>query len=472
VLGKAHQVKLVKVDELVPYARNARTHSAAQVAKIAASITEFGFNNPVLTDGARGVIAGHGRLAAAKLLGLAEVPVIELAHLDDVQKRAYILADNRLAEDAGWDQEMLAGEVRDLAGTGFELAITGFSDAELDDMLEDPPEDGQTGANAAPPAVPAVPCSSIGDAWHLGRHRLICGDSTDAAVLGRLMRGDLADLVWTDPPYNVNYGDKAEMQESSGKAHRNTSRILNDNLPADAFFELLYGAFLAAFGVMKEGAAIYVAHADTEGIAFRTAFARAGFYLSSCLIWRKNALVLGRSDYHWQHEPILYGWKPGAGHKFYGGRNKTTMLELGDDEVLQQIGDNAWQISLGERSLVISGDNLMVSEAHGTVFLEEKPPRNDVHPTMKPVPLVSRMIKNSSKRGAIVLDLFGGSGSTLIACEQTEREARLVELAPGYCDVIVERWQNLTGKAATLASDGRTFADVKAARAELVDAAA
>ncbi len=447
------RIELWPLEKLKPYARNPRTHTPEQVAKVAASIVEFGFTNPILVDANQGIIAGHCRLMAAQKLGLETVPVIELTHLTEAQKRAYVIADNRLAMDAGWDVELLAGELEALKEDGFDLGLTGFSGDEIDEFLGSGEAGGLTDDDAAPP-TPEEAVTVPGDVWVLGRHRLLCGDATVLSDNDKLMGGELADCIWTDPPYNVNYGEKAEMLDRYQKGHRNTSRILNDHMESSDFYEFLHAAFTNVYAVSKSGAAVYVAHAETEGVNFRTTLKAAGFYLSSCLIWRKNALVLGRSDYHWQHEPVLYGWKEGGAHRWFGGRDKTTIQEF-EGAPFQQIGDNEWQIPMGETTFIIRGDNLTVEAAHGTVFFEEKPRTSPEHPTMKPVALIERMVSNSTRKGDMVLDPFGGSGSTLIACEKTGRTARLLELDPKYCDVIVRRWQDYTGKKATLENGGK-----------------
>ncbi len=456
----AERIEFWPLEKLKPYSRNPRTHTPEQVAKVAASIAEFGFTNPILVDADQGIIAGHCRLMAAQKLGLKQVPVIELTHLTEAQKRAYIIADNRLALDAGWDMELLAGELAALKEDGFALELTGFSGEELDEFLV-PENAGLTNDDAAPP-MPEEAVTVPGDVWILGRHRLMCGDATVLTDVEKLMGGELADCTWTDPPYNVNYGEKAEMLDKYQKGHRNTSRILNDNMDSEQFYEFLLTAFTNVYAVTKPGAAVYVAHAETEGVNFRTALKTAGFYLSSCLIWRKNALVLGRSDYHWQHEPVLYGWKDTGSHRWFGGRDKTTIHEF-EGAPFQQIGDNEWQIPMGETTLIVRGDNVTVEAAHGTVFFEEKPRTSPEHPTMKPVALIERMVCNSTRKGDIVLDPFGGSGSTLTACEKNGRTAHLLELDPKYCDVIVRRWQDYTGKIATLAG-GKTFAEAEKKR--------
>lgn len=441
------------LDRLVPYARNARTHTETQVAEIAASMREFGFTNPVLISDADDIIAGHGRVLAARKLGLEVVPCIRLSHLSEAQRRAYVLADNKLAEKAGWDDELLRLELGDLADLGFDLALTGFDKSDLDALMlgdDDVDAEGLTGDDDAP-GLKGDPVSRPGDIWILGDHRVMCGDSTSIEAVEALCAGQLVDCVWTDPPYNVAYETKA-------------GKIDNDNLEDGAFRQFLLDAYGSAWALMKPGAAIYVAHADTEGLNFRSAFREVGFKLSGCLIWRKNALVLGRSDYQWRHEPILYGWKPGAAHRWFGGRAQTTVHEF-EHAPFVVAEDGSVQIEIGESVLRISGADLKVEELVGTVVNAEKPRRSADHPTMKPVELILPMVKNNSRRGDLVLDLFGGSGSTLIACQKAGRKARLMEFDPGYCDVIVRRWQEWTGRVAHLEAGGETFEALAAKRA-------
>lgn len=443
-------IEHIATDALIPYARNSRTHSPEQVAQLARSIEQFGFTNPVLVDEHNTLIAGHGRVMAAQRIGLPAVPAIRLLHLSDTQRRAYVIADNKLAEQAGWNMAMLTREVEDLMEENFDISMLGFGDDELAELLGD----------AAPGAVPAGkteiedapalkpdPVTRTGDVWLLGQHRVVCGDSTSMANLGRLMQNVEADMCWTDPPYNVAYETKA-------------GKIANDDLGDTEFRAFLVSAFNAAFAVLKSGGAIYVAHADTEGLNFRSAFAAAGFKLSGCLVWRKNSLVLGRSDYQWQHEPILYGWKPGAAHQWFGGRKQTTILDLAQTTSLFRLRlDGKYEIQLGESVLIVDGD-AKVEELLPSIINEDKPSRNEGHPTMKPVALVERMLRNNAKKGAVVLDLFGGSGSTLMACEKLGMKARLSELDACYVDVIVNRWQNYTGKVAVLESANKTYAEV------------
>jgi site-specific DNA-methyltransferase (adenine-specific) len=402
----AKRLELWPIDRLVPYERNARTHSPEQVAQIVASIQEFGFTAPILVDGKDGILAGHGRLAAAKELGLAEVPVVVLDHMDEKQRRAYVLADNKLALNAGWDDELLRVELGDLASMDFDLSLLGWSEDELADLLPEveelPPEDADADAVPEPPAEPVT---KPGNVWLLGKHRVMCGDSTSIEAVEQLMDGGKADLLLTDPPYNVAY--------EGGTSEKLT--IQNDDMSDEDFRQFLRDVYSSADAVMKPGAVFYIWHADSEGYNFRGAARDVGWQVRQCLIWKKSSLVLGRQDYQWKHEPCLYGWKEGAGHFWGSDRSQTTVLEF------------------------------------------DKPSRNGEHPTMKPVELFQYQLENSTKRGGVVLDLFGGSGTTAIAAHKAGRQARLMELDPRYCDVIVRRWQEFTGKTATLESTGEPF---------------
>jgi DNA modification methylase len=442
--------RVIPVSELIPYALNSRTHSDAQVAQIASSIREFGFTNPLLVDESNNLIAGHGRLLAARKLGLDAVPAVVVTGLDDRRRRALIIADNKLALNAGWDEEALRVELEDLAGDFG--ALMGFDEDELIDILSGSAKDD----NADPDNVPEIEgpfISKPGDVWALGPHRLVCGDSTSVDSVRLLMGDTFADACWTDPPYNVNY------QSSAGS-------IKNDNMSDGNFYQFLNDAFVCAFAFIKPGSAVYVAHADTEGLNFRAAFKSAGFKLSGCLIWAKNSLVLGRSDYQWSHEPILYGWKPGASHRWYGGRKQTTVKSY-DSSVFTILEDGRVQVRIGADSIILSGSDLKAEAVESTVIKCEKPKSSAEHPTMKPTELICNMLKNSTRSGDLVLDLFGGSGSTLIACEMLGRQARLMELDPKYCDVIVKRWQDFTGKDACLYLDGKTFNELADGKASL-----
>lgn len=402
------KIENVLIDKLVPYARNSRTHSDAQVAQIAASIKEFGFTNPVLIDAGGGIIAGHGRVLAARKLGLTDVPCIRLDHLTDAQKRAYVIADNRLALNSGWDMEMLKVEFADLQELGFDLELTGFDLDEIKELLAPVGTEGLTDPDDAPP-LPENPRTRPGDIWVMGNHRLLCGDSTSVSDLEKLTDGQLVDMWLTDPPYNVAYEGKT----------KEALTIKNDEMGDDQFRQFLRDAYTAADMVMKPGAVFYIWHADSEGYNFRGAAQDAGWKVRQCLIWKKSSMVMGRQDYHWKHEPCLYGWKEGAGHLWASDRKQTTILEF------------------------------------------EKPSRNGEHPTMKPVALFEYQLLNNTKGGDQVLDSFGGSGTTLIAAEKNGRVARLMELDPKYCDVIVKRWQDFTGKIAVHAETGKPFAEVK-----------
>ena len=396
--------------KLLPYARNARTHSEEQVAQIAASIAEFGFTNPILAGADGVIVAGHGRLAAAHKLGLALVPVVVLEHLSPTQRRALVIADNRIAENAGWDEAMLRIELVTLQDDDFDVSLTGFDADALADLLAD--EDGNGDGDTDDDAVPEItetPISRPGDVWVLGGHRLLCGDSTKAECFEHLLQGEQVDMVFTDPPYNVNYANTAKDKM------RGTNRaILNDNL-GDGFYDFLLAALTPTIANCRGG--IYVAMSSSELDVLQSAFREAGGKWSTFVIWAKNTFTLGRSDYQRQYEPILYGWPEGATRHWCGDRDQS----------------DVWQI--------------------------KKPHKNDLHPTMKPVELVERAIRNSSRPGNVVLDPFGGSGTTLIAAEKSGRLARLIELDPKYVDVIVRRWQDWTGKQATRESDGVVFDD-------------
>ena len=438
-------IELAKVESLIPYVRNSRTHSDQQVAQIAASIKEFGFTNPVLVDADGGIIAGHGRLLAARKLGLDAVPVIRIDYMTEAQKRAYVIADNKLALNAGWDNELLALEMKELEGLGFDLALTGFDQDELKDLQGLKVDGGLTDPDDAPDIEESY-VSKMGDVWILGPHRVVCGDSTTIESWDKVMKGERADVCWTDPPYNVAYESKL------------AGSIKNDNMDDAKFKAFLHDAFVAVFAKMKPGAAIYVAHADTEGYNFRHAFKEAGFKLSGCLVWKKDSLVLGRSDYQWMHEPILYGWKPGSSHRWYGGRKLTTVHESSGSPFVK-LDDGRFQIVVGDKVLTVSG-HASIEESPSSVVFCEKPKRSADHPTMKPVSLIERQLKCNARSGDIVIDGFGGSGSTLMAAERLGMCARLVEFDPRFVDVIVKRYQEYTGRNAIHEASGRTFDDI------------
>jgi len=404
------QVVQWPVEKLIPYARNARTHSDEQVAQVAASIVEFGWTNPILVSADGVIIAGHARLAAARKLRMEEVPVIVLDHLSETQRRALVLADNRLAMSAGWDEAMLRVELESLQEDAFNLDLVGFSDEELEEILRDPEEtrEGLTDEDAVPDE-PEHAVTVPGDVWVMGDHRLLCGDATSMEAIETVLAGGLADMVFTDPPYNVDYVGKTAKKLKIG----------NDAL-GGKFYDFLRESCANMLAVCK--GAMYVCMSSSELHTLYQAFTDAGGHWSTFVIWAKHHFTLGRSDYQRMYEPILYGWRKGTDHFWCGDRNQ------------------------------------------GDVWFIKRPMANLEHPTMKPVELVEHALRNSSKTRDTILDVFGGSGTTLIACEKSGRQARLIELEPRYCDVVCRRFMDFSGKTATLEADGRTFADVAAER--------
>lgn len=429
----------VKIEKLKPYENNARTHSEEQVEKISRSIKEFGFINPVLIDSNFGIIAGHGRVLGAKKLGMEEVPCLFVEDLTDEQKRAYILADNKLALDAGWDDEILREEIKALADLDFDVSLTGFELEDFDFNQTD--IEFEEDSYDVEEKLPEIPKAKYGDIYQLGNHRIMCGDSTSQEDIDKLLDGAIMDLCVTDPPYNVNYGSINE--SGYGKERDNGNKILNDNMDDESFYLFLNAFYTQMMRVLKPGGAYYIFHADTEGYNFRKALMDAGGQVKQNLIWVKNALVLGRQDYQWKHEPCLYGWKEGAGHYFINDRTQTTVFE-----------DKADLDKLSKEELKDMIKEIIEDKTPTTIIHEDKPLKNDVHPTMKPIKLISRLVKNSSKPGENVIDFFGGSGSTLIACEHLGRNCYSIELDPKYVDVIIDRWETLTGKTAIKLVEG------------------
>lgn len=409
-------IETIAVDLLIPYARNSRTHSDEQVAQIAASIREFGFTNPVLIDGQDGIIAGHGRVLGARKLGMSDVPCIRLAHLSEAQKRAYVIADNKLALNAGWDEQMLALEFNELGDLGFDLELTGFGLGDIDELLAelDATPEGETDADETPP-VQAEAITKQGDVWMLGKHRIMCGDSTDAGSVALLMGGALADLCFTDPPYGVDY--------DGGHAEKGVRRekLANDG---DAG---IYGRVLpVVYGSTKETAALYLWFSDSKSAAVIAAVTAAGYDVRNTIIWNKNLAQFGAigAQYKSKHEPCLYCFKSGSAPKWVGPTNEVSV----------------WDV--------------------------KREVKNEFHPTQKPVELANRAISNSSAAGDVVLDVFSGSGATIIAAEQTGRRCYAMELSPNYVDVAVRRWQNFTGKQAVHADTGKTFDETAAVNTE------
>ena len=388
------KLEQVPIDKLVPYARNARTHSKEQSAQLRASLREFGFVSPAVIDSKYNILVGHGRVQAAREEGYKTIPCVFAENLTDAQKRAYILADNQLALNAGWDEEMLSVELSDLKDESFDLSLLGFDEKDLEKLMAGP-DDGGAQDDDFDPSAALEKASFVekGDLWTVGKHRLLCGDATSPEDVERLMGGKTANLILTDPPYGVSF------KASDGLT------IENDSLKGDEFYKFLLSAFTNMAAHLEKGGAAYVFHADTEGLNFRKAFIDAGFHLAGVCIWVKNSLVLGRSDYQWQHEPILYGFLQNGKHPWYSDRKQTTI----------------WNFN--------------------------KPKRNKDHPTSKPLDLLSYPIKNSSQENAIVLDTFGGSGSTMMACEQMNRICYMSELDPKYASVILRRYVEDTGDA-------------------------
>lgn len=397
LMGKhTTEMKMVSTSKLIPYVNNARTHSQEQVNKLRGSLREFGFINPVIIDSDFNVIAGHGRLMAAKEEGIEEVPCVLVDYLTEAQKKAYILADNRYAQDAGWDDELLRLEIESLEGMDFDVSLTGFDDQEIADLFADGESTGAEDDDFdLSDALEKAAFVERGDVWVVGRHRLMCGDATSPEDVATLMDGKKANLIITDPPYNVAF------ESSDGLS------IKNDKMENDKFYEFLLAAFKNMAEHLEKGGSAYVFHADTEGLNFRKAFIDAGFHLSGCCIWVKNSLVLGRSDYQWQHEPVLYGFL--------------------------QNGKHYWSKNAGR--------------SQTTIWNFDKPKKNKNHPTSKPLDLLAYPIGNSSQENAIVIDTFGGSGSTLMTCEQTNRICHTMELDEKYASVILRRYVEDTDDA-------------------------
>ena len=385
------EMTLVEIDKLIPYINNARTHSPEQITKLRSSLREFGFINPVIIDKEFNIIAGHGRVQAAKAEGIKEVPCVLVDHLTEAQKKAYIIADNRMALDAGWDEELLKVELEALEGEAFDLSLTGFDEDELSDLFKSKETEVEDDDYDLTAALEKAAFVEKGDRWIVGRHVLYCGDATSKEDVDKLMDGKKANLILTDPPYGVSF------KSSSGLT------IKNDSIKNEEFYKFLFDAFTNMVSHCESGAAGYVFHADTEGLNFRRAFIDAGFHMAGCCIWVKDSLVLGRSDYQWQHEPVLYGFLQNGKHRWFSDRKQTTI----------------WNF--------------------------KKPKRNENHPTSKPLDLLAYPLKNSTQANAIVLDTFGGSGSTLMACENSNRICYTMELDEKYASVILRRYVENTG---------------------------
>ncbi len=433
-MQKEHQIVYLKPSELVPYENNPRKNAAA-VGPTAESIKRLGFINPIVIDKDNVVVCGHTRLKAAKRLRLGKVPCIRVDELTDEEVRAYRLADNKTAELASWDDALLAVEINLI--DGIDMTTFGF------DVPEPEPEEDGFDFEAAVEKV-KTPKTTPGTIYRLGAHRLMCGSSTEPADVARLCNGAPMNMMFTDPPYNIDY-------TGGTKEHL---KIKNDKMAGSQFYDFLLSFYRCAEEVLEPGATVYICHADSESLTFRQAFVDSGLLLKQCLIWAKNTFTLGRQDFQWQHEPILYGWKAGGRHRWYGGRKQGTTISENFPVVMSQDADGSMLINFasGNKNLVlrVPAAEVVNTEDASTLIYVDKPKRNGEHPTMKPIALCAKCIKNSSKKGDTVLDLFGGSGSTLIACEQLHRACYTMELDPVYCDVIVERWEQLTGETAAV----------------------
>ena len=413
-----------KVDEITPYANNPR-HNDNAVDAVAASIKEFGFKVPIVLDANGVIVTGHTRLKAAKLLGMEEVPCITADDLTDEQIKAFRLADNKVAELATWDLDKLNIELGEIE---FDMSEFGFSDIEVDDIEIDEIEEDD------PPTPPDEPRAKPGDIYRLGEHLVMCGDSTNGADVRRLANGSTVDLLLTDPPYNCDYASKNESLNKADKGNRIQDEIIGDNMPDDEFVAFLVDALKSADTVMKDGASFYIWCVDHKIQRFIEALGTMPWKWHQTLIWVKNNLVLGHCDYQKKHEPCLYGWKDGADHFFIDDRTQVSVIE--DKADIKKMSKDEMRRMLE----AILDDGIST-----TVIHEDKPQVNDLHPTMKPVKLFARLIRNSSRPGDTVLDLFGGSGTTLIACEQLGRRALVMEKEPKYVDVILDRYQAFTG---------------------------
>jgi len=419
-MAKIDFIQEVSIDKLKPYANNAKQHGPEQVKKIANSIEEFGFLSPILIDKELNIIAGHGRVLAAKELGMKEVPAVFIEGLSDQQRRAYILADNKLTELGGWDAELVSLELEDLKSSGFNIDITGFS---IDDIIiteESAPELDEKDFEETTARI-TEPRIKKGEVWQLGEHRLMCGDSTNPEDVATLMGEELADLLLTDPPYNVDYqgGTKDKL------------KIENDCMDEETQIDFLTAAFTNAWEHMKYGASYYCWYSSATAKAFHIALETAGLSPHQQIIWVKNSMVLGRQDYQWRHEPCLYGWKEGGPHYFIDIRSFTTVEDDIDRITKEQAIDRLKQLA-----------------QFSTAVYEDKPVRNDLHPTMKPVELFKKQIRNSSRPHDLVLDLFAGSGTAIIAAEDMERRCYSMEYDPIYAEAIIQRWEEKTGQIA------------------------
>lgn len=443
-MGKVTELREINIDDLKPYERNAKKHPEDQVEKIGKSIQELGFISPCLIDQNYNVIAGHGRIMAAKRIGWETVPCVFIEGLTETERKAYILADNKLTEIGEWDMDLVQEELAALAEENFDIGLTGFDpDLQFDDSMAQINDDGWTDAEKR---TAEEPKSKVGDIYQLGNHRLMCGDSTDPKMVEALMDGKKADLMVTDPPYNIGLGGdesgSAQSYDDNRKRQDDGAFLLNDNLGEKEFIEFLTKAMKNGKDSLRDGGAFYVWYATRTTEQFLTGLRNAGLEVKQILIWVKSHFTLGRQDYQWQHEPCLYGWKEGAGHYFLNSRKQSTVIE--------DLPPDLSQMKKADLEKLLK--EILSEEIETDIIREAKPANSELHPTMKPVKLIARQIRNSSEPEENVLDLFGGSGTTMIACEEMNRNCFMMEYDPHYADVIVERWEKLTGKKAELVS--------------------
>lgn len=436
------KIEKVAVSKITPYKNNAKIHTREQIEQIKRSIQEFGNNDPIAIDEAGVIIEGHGRFIALQELGYKTVDCIRLTHMSEEQKRAYILIHNKLTMNTGFDIQLLEDELKSIRSIdmgSFDFDCDFSIDGDMSFNFEE--EEGE-----AIPEPPAEPKSRPGQIYQLGRHRLMCGDSTKAEDVDKLTEGEGMDLCVTDPPYNVGYGDMCADNVGRQNSNRPQDHILNDSMEEPRFYEFLLDFYKQMLRTLRPGAPFYIFHADTEGLRFRAALNEAGGQIRQCLIWVKNVMVMGRQDYQWKHEPILYGWNEGAGHYFVDDRCQTTVFETKPDI------ENMDEAELRKTARFLLDRLESISS---TIIREKKPHRSDLHPTMKPIPLCAKLIQNSSRKGDKVVDFFGGSGTILMACEETGRTAYLMEMDPRFVDVIIQRWEEATGGKAVLINGDR-----------------
>lgn len=468
-------IRLRDVDSLIPYVNNSNDHSPAHVQQVAASMEEFGWTNAILVD-EQGIVAGHGRqLAAMKLysegkqiyfpdgtpIPIGKVPTLDCSGWDDAKRKAYIIADNQLGRASEWNMDMLRIEMKSLESMDYDLNVIGFSPDQLDEILRLEPLDSSGGGgdqDKAPP-LPDEPKTRLGDMWVLGPHRLFVGDAEQPENWLTLMQGEKANAVWTDPPYNVDIGKKNKrMDKAIGGDRSRTGGIANDWKNDEDFNNFLVCVLSNLYDNMMPGGVVYISHSDKMAHGLRWSFEKVGFHFSQNIIWKKNSMTLGMADFQSIHEPVLYGWRKGAKHKWHGGRKQTTVAEFGDASPFKQDEEGNWFFQYGDLIMRVQGD-AKIESLLGSVVNVPRPDRSDLHPTQKPVELVERFLRNSARLNDIVVDSFSGSGTTLVAAERLGMCARVMELDTGFADVTIRRWQHLTGRKAVHFYTGETFPD-------------